>query len=215
MTNHQQTISNSKIIVFVVFVCAALMTSLFVYHAAQKPVKAVLSPDVGTLFPAPRDIKSFELMTGNNQPFTEKDFYRHWTLLFFGFTHCSNVCPTTLDLMNRAYSALHDKYPDLRVVLVSVDPERDTPESLMKYTRSYNPEFIGVTGKIQEIRKLQSQLGIYAARDPGTNGDNYQIQHTSSILLINPQGKWAGLFKFGLKPDELVNGVTTSIGANS
>ncbi|VVC76807.1 hypothetical protein AQUSIP_21340 [Aquicella siphonis] len=212
MPNTQQTISNSKIIVFVVFVCAALMTSLFVYHASQKPAQPALSPEIGMLFPAPRDIKSFELATANNQPFTEKDFYHHWTLLFFGFTHCASVCPTTLDLMNRAYSGLHEKYPDLRVVLISVDPERDTPESLAKYTQSYNPDFIGVTGKIQEIRKLQSQLGIYAARDPDANGDNYQIQHTSSILLINPQGKWAGLFKFGLKPDELVKGVSASLG---
>jgi cytochrome oxidase Cu insertion factor (SCO1/SenC/PrrC family) len=70
---------------------------------------------------------------------------------------------------------------------------------------------MGITGKLQEIRKLQSQLGIYSARDNASPTDNYQIQHTSSILLINPQGKWAGLFKYGIKPDDLKRGVEISL----
>jgi len=210
MTN-TQTVATHKIVFFVVFICASLMASLFIYHSSQKPARASLSPDVGLMFPVPRDIKSFELVTGNNQKFTEKDFYNHWTLLFFGFTHCANICPTTLGVMDRVYTQLHDKYPDLRVVLVSVDPERDTPETLAKYTQGFNPAFTGVTGKIQDIRKLQSQLGIYSAREELTSADNYQIQHTSSIMLINPQGKWAGLFQYGLNPDMLAKGVENSI----
>jgi protein SCO1/2 len=204
-------ISTQKIIVFVVFVCASLITSLFVYHSSQKNIHPVLSSDIGLIFPVPRDIKSFELMTANQQKFTEKDFYQHWTLLFFGFTHCASVCPTTLDLMNRAYHDLHAKYPDLRIVLVSVDPERDTPESLTQYVQGFNHDFIGVSGKVQDIRKLQSQLGIFSARDSASN--DYQIQHTSSIMLINPKGKWAGVFKFGLTPSDLIKGIETSIGA--
>lgn len=210
MTNNQ-TISTHKIIAFVVFICASLITSLFVYHASQKNAPSALKPEIGMIFPAPRDIKSFELISANQQKFTEKDFYQHWTLLFFGFTHCSSVCPINLDVIQRAYTDLHAKYPDLRVVLVSVDPERDTPESLATYVQRYNPEFMGITGKLQEIRKLQSQLGIFSARDNASPSDNYQIQHTSSILLINPQGKWAGLFKYGLKPDELKQGVEISL----
>ncbi len=198
-----QTISTNKIIVFIVFICAAIMTSLFVFHLRQKAEQPVLSPDIGILFPIARDIKSFELMTANNQPFKLKDFYHHWTLLFFGFTHCSNVCPATLDMLDRAYTQLQHKFPTLQVVLISLDPERDTPESLSRYTHSFNPHFIGVTGNIQELRKLQSQLGVFSARDDTSKTNNYQLQHTSSIMLINPQGKWAGFFKYGLKPDQL------------
>ncbi|MBV9576224.1 MAG: SCO family protein, partial [Gammaproteobacteria bacterium] len=105
---------------------------------------------------------------------------------------------------------LHAQYPNLQVVLISVDPERDTPTSIAHYTQSFHPDFIGVTGKIVELRKLQSQLGIFAARDEAA-GEQYQIQHTSSILLINPQGKWAGIFKFGMTPQELTQSVETSI----
>ncbi|MBX3708312.1 MAG: SCO family protein [Gammaproteobacteria bacterium] len=208
--SNTQPISTHKLIIFIVFICAAIMTSLFIYHANHKPNQPILAPDIGLLFPAPREIKSFELMAENGQKFTEKNLYHHWTLLFFGFTHCSNVCPTTLDMIKRVYSNLYNQYPNLQVVLVSVDPERDTPESLAKYTQSYHPQFIGLTGKIQELRKLQSQLGIFSARDTSTS-DNYQVQHTSSIMLVNPQGKWAGIFKYGLKPDEFAKGIEASI----
>lgn len=212
MPQNQPVISNSKIILFVVFVCAALMTSLFIYHSSQKPAALKLDPELGMIFNAPRDIKSFELMAAENQTFTEKNLRDHWTLLFFGFTHCASVCPATFDVIKRVYPQLHEQYPNLQVVLISVDAERDTPESLASYTKAYHPDFMGVTGKIQEIRKLQSQLGVYAARETSNDDTNYQIQHTASIMLVNPKGQWMGLFKVGIKPDELLKAVQTSIG---
>lgn len=208
--SNQTAFSNNKIIVLVVFTCVAIMTSLFIFHLQHKPKPLQLSSDHGTLFPVPRDLKAFELITGDKK-FSQKDFNGHWTLLFFGFTHCSNVCPATLDMMNRAYTTLHEQIPNLQVVLVSLDPERDTADKLASYTRSFNPDFIGVTGEIKDIRKLQSQLGVYSARDASTTDDNYQIEHTSSIMLINPQGKWAGLFRFGIKPDEFAKVVKESV----
>lgn len=206
------TIPTHQIIIFVVFICAALITSLFLFHLREKPVPQInLGQDVGMIFPVPRDIKSFELTTTNNQKFTQQNLYQHWTLLFFGFTHCLSVCPTTLDVLNRAYRELHKTYPNLQVVLVSLDPDRDAKEILAKYTHSFNSDFIGVSGKIQELRKLQSQLGIFSAREYSSSGNNYQINHTSSILLINPQGQWAGLFKFGLTPKQLSLAFTESV----
>lgn len=200
----------NQLIIFVVFLSAALIASLFVYHLSHKTDNANLSSDKGIIFSVARDIKPFELVTTENKPFTLQNFYHHWSLVFFGFTHCASVCPTTLELMKHAYNKLHTRYPDLQVVLVSVDPERDTPQSLTRYTHAFHPDFIGVTGKIAELRKLQSQLGIFAARDDST-GSDYQIQHTSSILLITPQGKWAGMFKFGLTPEALVQSIEEGI----
>jgi protein SCO1/2 len=195
------TISNSKIIAFVVFVFAAIMTSLFVYRFSHPAVATTLSADAGSLFPAARDIKDFKLQQAEGQAFTQKNLLNHWTLLFFGFTHCASICPTTLDMLQRAYAELHTTYPDLQIVLVSLDPERDSPAELASYTHSFNADFIGVTGNLQELRKLQSQFGVFAARDNAT-GNNYQLQHTASIMLINPKGQWAGLFRFGLNPQQ-------------
>ena len=192
-------VATHKIILFVVFISAALITSLFVFHMSHKTDQAQLSDENSMIFPAGRDIKSFELVTSDNKKFSQQDFLRHWTLLFFGFTHCKSVCPTTLSMMDNAYKKLQPLYPNLQVVLITLDPEKDTPEVLAHYTQSFNTQFIGVTGKLKEIRKLQSQLGIFSS----SNQDD--IQHTTSVLLINPEGKWSGLFKFGLQPEQFAN----------
>lgn len=199
---NNQTVSLNKLIFFIVFICAALITSLFVFHWSQPSKQELANGDV-TLFPVARDVQAFTLTSADNQSFSQKNLLNHWTLLFFGFTHCASICPTTLDLLSRAYSQLHNTYPNLQIVLVSLDPERDTTATLKKYTTSFNPAFIGVTGKIQDLRKLQSQFGIFSARD-NANSSDYQIQHTSSIMLINPQGKWAGLFRYGMNVKQLV-----------
>ena len=205
------TFSTNKIIALVVFISTALMTSLFIFHSSHKHIQPIISPDYGLVFPVAREIKSFELLTANNTKFTQSNFLHHWTLLFFGFTHCASICPTTLDMMSQAYKKLYPTYPNLQVALVSLDPERDTPDELANYTHSFHPAFIGATGKIQEIRKLQSQLGIFSERDTSTPDTNYQIQHTASIMLIDPTGKWAGVFKFGMSPDQFAKTVAESV----
>ncbi len=205
----KQIIPTHQIIFFVVFVSAALITSLFIFHLRHQE-NPILSPDKGMIFPAAREIKSFELIADNQEKFKIQNFYHHWTLLFFGFTHCENVCPMTLEVMKKAYLQLHAKYPTLQVVLVSVDANRDSPAALSHYMHTFHPDFIGVTGKQQEIRQLQSQLGVFSAQNSGSSSD-YQIQHTASIMLINPQGKWAGFFRFGLKPNELTQAVKQSV----
>jgi protein SCO1/2 len=206
------TVPTSKIVMLLIFLCAAIMTSLFIFRLSHTPApNNKLAANDGVIFPAPRDIKAFDLVSSDKQKFTQQNFYGHWTLLFFGFTHCSSICPATLDMLNRAYPALHAAYPNLQVVLVSLDPDRDSVEALNKYTHAYNPAFIGVSGKIQNVRRLQSQLGIYSALDNTSTDKNYQLQHTPSILLINPQGKWSGLFAQGLKPEQFIQAFKASV----
>lgn len=206
--------STFKIVTLLVLICTIIVSSLFLYKISHpnKP-ETILSTNSGAIFPIGREINSFELMNANTEKFSKQNFLHHWTLVLFGFTHCSSVCPTSLEMLKKAYAILHPRYPTLQVVLVSLDPERDTPEKLAQYTHSFNENFIGVTGKIQEIRKLQGQLHVFSSRDPDTSGNNYQLQHTSSIMLINPKGNWAGLFKFGLTPIEFANAFEESISA--
>lgn len=207
------TSSVQKTIMLLVFLCAALITSLFVFHMRKPPLLTV-SENV-TLLPVGRDIKPFKLITHDNQPFTQKDFYQHWTLIVFGFTHCSTVCPMNMTLLKHAYTALHQEYPNLQVVLVSLDPDRDNKDQLMHYVHTYHTDFIGVTGKIQEIRKIQSQFGIFSGRDQSISDKNYQLIHTPSILLVNPNGKLAGIFQYGMNPDKFSEVFRQSIQALS
>jgi len=206
MTN--KSVSHYKLITLLAFICVALMTLVFVFHSSQKTIVSRANNNV-TTFSVPRDIKDFNLVTKDNKKFALHDLRNHVTLLFFGFTHCSNVCPTTMEMLNRAYSKLQKDYPDLQVVLVSLDPNRDKPNEINKYAQSFNPAFIGVTGKIAEIRKLQSQLGIYSGQND-TQGD-YQIEHTATIMLVDKEGKWAGIFKYGMSPEQFAQEFRTSV----
>jgi protein SCO1 len=207
----EKTLSTNKIIVLLVFICAAIMASVIVYHQSQQQARQTAS-DNSIIFPVSRDLKDFSLVSSNGKAFTQTELLHHWTLLYFGFTHCPDVCPTTSSLMSKVYNQLHETYPDLQIVLVSLDPQRDSVDALAKYTASFNPAIIGVSGKIQELRKLQSQLGIYSARkDVPGDKDNYRLEHTASIMLINPQGQWAGMFKFGMNPTDFAAELKTSI----
>lgn len=208
-------VSTTKICTVLAFVCAAIMMSVVIFHLTHKSDTSQAASNNSLLFPTGRDIKEFSLVTSSEKIFTQNDLRNHWTLMFFGFTHCPNICPTTLGMLSKAYEQLHGVYPDLQVVLVSLDPERDSTTALAKYTANFHPDIIGVSGKMQELRKLQSQLGIYSERTedvaknrrPGENRDpvsNYSLQHTTSILLINPKGKWVGMFKFGMSPSTFV-----------
>lgn len=195
-----------QIIAFVLFIATALITSLFIYNLNHSAKTPNLSPQYGLLFKSPRDIKQFELINADQNPFGLKDFYHHWTLLFFGFTHCSDVCPATLNQLNKAFQDLHHTYPNLQVVFISIDPTHDTALSLKKYMNAFNPNFIAVTGKIDHVRKVQSQLGIAVLPDSVK-----QLQHTASILLINPEGKWVGLLNNGLTTKELTKAIHESL----
>lgn len=206
---HTQTISTHKIIFFIGFIVAAIITSLFIYRASHKNQPGNHSSYL--VFPAGRDIKPFELVNANNTAFTQRQLDGHWTLVFFGFTHCTKVCPTTMAMLKQTYPELHKKHPNLQVVFVSLDPKRDDIKTLMKYTQQFNPEFISVSGKINELRKLQSQLGIYSQIEMTPNSSQYQIQHSSSILLISPQSKWVAMFKYGMSNREFTNAFNASV----
>ena len=199
----KNNVSHQKVIILIVFIIAALVTSLFLFHLRNEQ-KPLLSNDNVTLFNVARHLKDFDLQDGSGKPFTQRELRDHWTLLFFGFTHCNSVCPTTLDMLARAYKELKPLYPNLQVVLVSVDPERDNMQSLAAYTKQYHDDFIGITGKQQALRKLQSQLGIYAEKETRADDKSYQVQHSSSILLLNPHGQWTGSIRYGLTPAEFI-----------
>jgi len=207
----KHAVSINKIILFVVFITASIITSLFVYRSTHS-IEPMHS-DNSLLFSAGRDIKAFDLVAADGTAFTAKNFLGHWTLMFFGFTHCATVCPTTLGMLSKAYVDLHKNHPDLQIVLVSLDPQRDDIKTLANYTKRFHRDFIGVSGKTQELRKLQSQLGIYSERRDMTNqgSGGYQIQHSSSILLINPQGKWVGMFKYGMTPSAFTQTVNADL----
>src|SRR3990167_8320035 len=157
---------------------ASILSALFflIFSNSEKSRSMNNTAEISlTLFSTPRDIHPFQLITHQNLSFSDKNLQGHWTFLFFGFTHCPHICPTTLSKMKQVYASLHTQYPSLQVVLVTVDPKRDTPETLDTYLSQFNPQFIGVTGNPKILNALEKQLGIFAARTPIDDQGNYSM----------------------------------------
>ena len=145
-------------------------------------------------FDKPRIFKDFQLTDHSGKPFSLDNLRDRWTLMFFGFTYCPDICPTTMATINDLMAALDSDIRDnTQVVLVSVDPARDTVEKLSQYVPYFNPDFIGVTGEFLQIKRLATQLNI--AFNKVTLGDSYTVDHSANVVLINPKGHYHGFFK--------------------
>ncbi|MSQ71046.1 MAG: SCO family protein [Betaproteobacteria bacterium] len=160
--------------------------------------RARLLPDqVMTLFPDPKPMTAFALTDHKNRVFDLASLKGKWSFLFFGFTHCPDVCPTTLALLARARDNIAKHTvgtEDIQFVFISVDPNRDTAGKLSQYVTYFHPTFFGVTGNDTQIGNLAGQLGaVYqVAFTPGM--ENYPVYHTTAVFLLNPQARFHAMF---------------------
>ena len=143
----------------------------------------------------PRIFSDFELVDHRGEVFNIDRFRDTWTMVFFGFTHCPDICPTTLAVLNDTYSKMKESEKQkLQVVMISLDPERDTVEALAEYVPYFNEEFIGITGNKHLIRRLTAEINIAYNKVP-LAGDDYTVDHSTQLVLINPKGHYHGFFK--------------------
>ena len=138
----------------------------------------------------------YSLVDQTGTPIDQTMFVGHPSMLFFGFTHCPDVCPTTLSEMASWFEALGDEGKDLRGYFVTVDPERDTPAILGDYVGFVSDRITGVTGDLAEIEKMAKAWGIYYAKVP-VEGADYTMDHTASVFLINAKGEFEGTIAYG------------------
>jgi protein SCO1/2 len=145
----------------------------------------------------PRPLEPFTLVDHDGNALTPEQLKGHWTLLFFGYTHCPDICPTTLAVLKGVAQKLESD-PELaastRTLFVSVDPKRDTPEQLKQYITYFNPAFVAATGSRNEIDTLTMQVGAVYMFEGDTSRDDYIVNHSATILLIDPQGRFYARF---------------------
>lgn len=157
------------------------------------------------LLPRERAIPALHLVDQDDQAFDTRDLRDRWHLLFLGFTACPDVCPTTLSDLRRLLGRLQ---PELRervqVVLVSVDPARDTPERLKQYLAYYRSGFKGLTGELSELTKLSKALGLPFVPANAADGD-YSVSHSGNIALVAPDGSLRGHIRAPLKLNGLAD----------
>lgn len=146
----------------------------------------------GSILKEPQFLPDFSLTQGNGKPFTRRYLDSKWTLLFFGFSNCPYVCPTTLAELNKTVAAVSTKLPKSlvpQVVMVSVDPERDTTARMKSYVSSFNPHFIGVRAPKKETAAFASAMHVSYAKITAGESKHYTMTHTASIMVIGPGGR--------------------------
>jgi len=150
-----------------------------------------------SMFEQPRAFEDFSFTDHNGEVFDQSNLDGNWTMIFPGFTFCPDICPITMSVLADTWDLLDDKpKEDLQVVMMTVDPHRDTPERLAQYVPYFNENFIGIAADISKTLWIAQQLNIaMTVVNPETAGDFYTISHSGNIILINPRGHYAGYFK--------------------
>lgn len=144
----------------------------------------------------------FTLVDQDGHQRTDKDFRGQYLLIYFGYTYCPDVCPTTLAVMEQALDRLGPMAARVTPVFVTVDPARDTPGVLRPYLKSFGPRFVGLTGSDAAITRISHAYSVYAAKQP-FKGGGYAMNHSSTIYLMGPNGKFVTHYEESLGPDGL------------
>jgi protein SCO1/2 len=154
----------------------------------------------------PRQLQDFTLTNQNNQPTSLRSLRGKYTLMFFGYTHCPDVCPLTLLEYKQVKEALGDKAGQMNFVFVSVDGERDTPDVMANYVNRFDPSFIGLTTNDDAtLKRLAGDYSLYYAKraDASGSADSYLVDHTSSSFLVDKEGQLVAVYTYGLKANQI------------
>ena len=188
---------NVKITVATILVFITVIVGGFVYRIQQPRVMTGTEMKVNGLYllETPRNFGEINLIDHHGQAFTRDRLEGRWTMVFFGFTHCPDICPTTMAFLDKFVQELEGtEVADTQVVLMTVDPARDTVEQLAAYVPYFNEEFIGVTGEFLDVHRFATALNTPFRKVPGQD-ENYQVDHSANVVLINPRGDYHGFFK--------------------
>ena len=203
-----QARSHSKLIV-IILLSVVLLTAFVAYFGIVKklPQHEEVKID-GLVLAKPKPMVDFQLTDNTGKPFNKDSLKGHWTMMFFGFTNCGMVCPTTMASLNSMYKTLQKEIPDSRlpsVVMVSVDPERDTVEKMNEYVTAFNPNFIGARAELPEITALEKELHLVAVKMQAGDGKNqYTINHSAEIMVFNPAGELQAFMSYPHEPVKMV-----------
>lgn len=187
MTNPQKII---------LFTGVVLLTVIIGYLGAS----GVFNPVVyqGSLIEPPMQAKDFTLSDQFGRTFTLSEQKGKVVLLFFGYTSCPDVCPTTMADFKRITEFLGDKAAEVTFVMITADPERDTAERMGAYVNAFHPDFIGLSGTPEELQAIYSDFGVFVEREV-TDNPNYEVSHTARVYVINRDGDLRLTFPFGLE----------------
>lgn len=173
------------------------------YQLWPAPVPVAAAVDAGQRIGGP-----FELQ-GPHGRVTEESFEGQWLLVFFGFTRCADVCPTTLTQIAKVLDGLGEQSARLQPLFISLDPQRDTPEVLAAYTTFFDERIVGLTGSPEQIQQVAEAYGVYVRKVP--MGDTYMLDHTGSVYLMNPDGELASLISLQMTVSDTTRQIAAAL----
>ena len=189
--------------------CLTVMIIALSLYVNKMTTKVYLSneqlKDLGLYLIEPaRDLGSFNLIDSNEKEFLPQDFEGKWNVLFFGFTFCPDICPITMSMLSRIEKEIDSQELDkIRIFLVTVDPVRDNPNQLKIYLKNFSENFTGLTGGLDQIYNFATRVNAPFTPINNSKDPYYTVDHTGSIVLIDPDGNYAGFFRAPHNQDKI------------
>lgn len=184
-----------------IFIVLAIILGVVFFIWNKKPsVQSVPETPViasATVLNPSKPLINFSLQDSNGSPFTQKNLIGHWTVMFFGYADCPEICPTTLAIVSAVWRAFTAQDFNLKAqfVFATLDPTTDSPAKLKTFLSQFHPDFIGITGNPTEIEQLSKNMSVYSFSEPTLNDKGQKIiDHSATLLLINPEGRLQALF---------------------
>jgi protein SCO1 len=222
MTTQPGQRSHAKVvtIVMTVFIAVAVAVFYFGIFPNHQKIDASQVKIDGFFLPHPQAINNFHLTDNSGKPFSKDNLKGHWTLVFFGFTNCGDVCPTTLSELNKMYKTLQGQLPDPKlpqVVMITVDAPRDSLEKLNTYVKAFNPHFIGLRGEEDELKSLEKQLHVTSVKmqAPGQGKNHYMVNHSAEVMVFNPQADLIALLSYPHEAEQMVSDYKTILAVHT
>lgn len=188
----------------------AIVLGMFYYSVTRTPVLTPeqLAEQGVVVWPQPRELRPFELQLADGGTIGNTDLIGQWSVLFFGFTNCPDICPVTLSELAQARRLLSQNAPELvpsvQGYMVTVDPERDTPAVLARYVDAFGAEFEGIHGAHGDVAAFAQDVNVAFAKMPSETGP-YTIDHTGNLVILNPEGHYHGFIKLPHRADTIAN----------
>ncbi|HEX3971696.1 MAG TPA: SCO family protein [Stellaceae bacterium] len=190
-------------------IAGGMLALMMVETRANHPTATASNSTAGAAVGGP-----FTLVNGDGKPVTDRDYRGKLLLVYFGYTFCPDVCPTTLNNIAQALVQLGTQADAVTPVFISVDPKRDTPKVIGSYVKSFDPRIVGLTGSDAQIAAVAKEYHVYYAPQPGQNGD-YLVDHSSLVYIMDRDGKFLKVFAGSLSGVEMADAIKPFVGSGS
>lgn len=209
MTAQSPRKNHTRLVISILLLLVTLAAIVIYFGTVTKTTSVETVKIDGMYLPTPKEMMNFQLTDNTGKSYTQANLKGHWTMMFFGFTNCGMVCPTTMAALNDMYIMLKKDLPAERlpsVVMVSVDPDRDSVERMNEYVHAFNPVFIGARAEMPQIEALEKELHLVAVKmqADGKAKNQYTINHSAEIMVFNPEGELQAFLSYPHKADQMV-----------